>query len=364
MPAAEEKAMRNLFLFLIFVSATIGRSNAAAYPPPHSGTYTISSFTFADGETLRNLRLHYETFGTARTDNSGRTTNAVLIIHGTGGSAHQFIGDRFAGVLFKPGGILDARKYFIILPDEIGHGDSSKPSDGLRTKFPHYGYHDMVRATHDMLVNGLHVNHLRLVMGTSMGGMQTWMWGEMYPTMMDALMPLASLPVQISGRNRIWRHMIADLITSSPDYDGGNYKTEPYGLKGAADILWLAGSAPLYDQRLMPTRDAADRYYSERVQHLAAHYDANDTLYQIMSSSDYDPQPDLGKIVAPLLAINSADDQINPPELGILQREIKQVPHGRFVLLPITPQTRGHGTHTYPAIWGKYLAQFLKETQH
>lgn len=355
--------MRKAFLALVLALASLASAAAAGYPPPTSGVYTIPSFTFQDGETLNNLRLHYETFGTPRTDASGRTTNAVLIIHGTGGSAQQFIADRFAGVLFRPGGILDAQKYFVILPDEIGHGQSSKPSDGMRLKFPHYGYHDMVRATHDMIVNGLHVNRLRLVMGTSMGGMQTWMWGEMYPTMMDALMPLASLPIQISGRNRIWREMIADLIMSSPGYDDGNYTSEPYGMKGAADLLWFVGSAPLYDQSIMPTQAAADEYYRTTVKDLAAHYDANDMLYQITSSNDYNPEPDLGSIVAPLLAINSADDQINPPELGILQREITHVRHGRYILLPITPETRGHGTHTLPAVWGNYLQEFLKQTQ-
>ncbi len=343
--------------------SSLARALAANYPPPVSGVYTIPSFTFADGETLTSLRLHYETFGTPRTDASGRTTNAVLIMHGTGGSAQQFIADRFAGVLFKPGGVLDAQKYFIILPDEIGHGQSSKPSDGMRAKFPHYGYHDMVHATHEMLVNGLHVNHLRLVMGTSMGGMQTWMWGEMYPTMMDALMPLASLPIQISGRNRIWREMIVDLITSSADYDDGNYAKEPYGMKGAADLVWMVGSAPLYDQSIMPTQAAADAYYRDHVKDLATHYDANDLLYQMSSSNDYNPEPQLGSIVAPLLAINSADDQINPPELGILQREIQRVPHGRYIVLPITPETRGHGTHTLPAVWGHYLQEFLAQTQ-
>lgn len=355
--------MRTAFLALVFVLATLASAVAAGYPSPASGTYTIPSFSFADGETLTGLRLHYETFGTPRSDASGRTTNAVLIMHGTGGSAQQFIADRFAGVLFKPGGILDAQKYFIILPDEIGHGQSSKPSDGMRAKFPHYGYHDMVRATHDMILNGLHVNHLRLVMGTSMGGMQTWMWGETYPTMMDALMPLASMPIQISGRNRIWREMIADLITSSPDYDNGNYTSEPYGMKGADDLLWMVGSAPLYDQSLMPTQVAADAYYRDQVRDLWTHYDANDLLYQIASSNDYDPEPQLGSIVAPLLAINSADDQINPPELGVMQREIQHVPHGRFILLPTTSETRGHRTHTLPAIWGNYLQEFLIQTQ-
>jgi homoserine O-acetyltransferase/O-succinyltransferase len=355
--------MRIVLLALLLAAVAIVPATAATYPPPQSGIYTIASFTFRNGESLDNLRLHYEVFGTPRVDASGNTTNAVLIIHGTGGSAQQFINDRFAGALFSPGGILDAKKYFIILPDEIGHGASSKPSDGLRAHFPHYGYHDMVRATHQLLVDGLHVNHLRLVMGTSMGGMQTWMWGEMYPTMMDALMPLASLPIQISGRNRIWRDMVADLITSSPDYDFGNYKNEPYGVKGAADLLWIFGSAPLFDQSLMPTRQAADAYYRSTVASLGTRYDANDLLYQITASSDYDPESQLGSIVAPLLAINSADDQINPPELGILQREIKKVPHGRYVLLPITTQTRGHGTHTLPAVWGDYLSAFMKQTE-
>ncbi len=355
--------MRIALLALVFVFSSSVTAVAADYPPPTSGTYTVPSFTFASGETLTGLRLHYETFGTPRADASGRTTNAVLIIHGTGGSAQQFIVDRFAGVLFKPGGVLDAQKYFIILPDEIGHGQSSKPSDGMRLKFPHYGYHDMVRATHDMIVNGLHVNHLRLVMGTSLGGMQTWMWGEAYPTMMDALMPLASLPVQISGRNRIWRNMIADLIMSSPNYDDGNYTSQPYGMKGAVDVLWMVGSAPLYDQSIMPNQAAADAYYRDTMQLLSKHLDANDLLYQITSSSDYDPEPQLGSIVAPLLAINSADDQVNPPELGIMQREIQRVPHGQFILLPITSETRGHSTHTLPAVWGNYLQSFLSQTQ-
>jgi homoserine O-acetyltransferase len=337
-------------------------AGAASYPPPHDGTYTISHFTFADGEHLDGLRLHYVTFGTPRTDAAGRTTNVVLIIHGTGGSTTQFVSDRFAGVLFSPGGLLDARKYFIVIPDEIGHGKSSKPSDGLRAHFPRYGYHDMVRATHDLLTAGLHVNHLRLVMGTSMGGMQTWMWGEMYPTMMDALMPLASQPIQVSGRNRIWRDMVANAIVSDPGYDGGNYRTEPQGMREAGDILWLAGSAPLYDQHIMPTGAAADAYFRSKVVPLPEHYDANDLLYQIRCSQDYNPEPLLGTIRAPLLAINSADDQINPPELGIMTREITKVPHGRFVLLPITSQTRGHGTHTLPRVWGNYLRDFLQQT--
>ncbi len=346
-------------------AAASNSSNAVArsYPRPHDGTYTIHQFRFTDGESLQNLRLHYVTFGTPRTDGSGKTTNAVLIIHGTGGSTSQFVSNRFAGVLFRPGGDLDARRYFIVIPDEIGHGKSSKPSDGLRTKFPHYGYHDMVHASYLLLTNALRVNHLRLVMGTSLGGMQTWMWGEMYPRFMDALMPLASLPVQISGRNRIWRDMVADDITSDPGYDNGNYSSQPHSMKAVYDLLWFVGSAPLYDQSLLPTGTAADVYYKDTILPRVARYDANDTLYQIEASRDYDPQAQLGSIVAPLLAINSADDQINPPELGILQREITHVRRGSFVLLPITTQTRGHGTHTLPAIWHQYLARLLQETR-
>ncbi len=333
---------------------------AATFPKPTGGTYIIARFAFADGEMLQSLRLHYVTYGTPRRNANGQTMNAVLIIHGTGGSSAQFTQPKFAGVLFEPGGQLDARRYYIILPDEIGHGGSSKPSDGLRARFPHYGYRDMVRATHALLVDGLHVNHLRLVMGTSMGGMQTWMWGEMYPRFMDALMPLASLPIAISGRNRIWRDMIADAIVSDPAYEGGNYTTEPVaGLKTAADLLWFMGSAPVYDQRLMPTGAAADAYFHRVIAELSTHLDANDVLYQIQASRDYNPEPELGAIVAPLLAINSADDQINPPELHIAEREIGKVKRGRFVLLPITSATRGHGTHTLPAIWHGYLRQLL-----
>lgn len=352
-----------VFLVLLLAALCVGltgRSSAAPYPPPHEGTFVIPRYTFEDGETLQNLRVHYVTFGTPKTDSRGRTTNAVLILHGTGGSSKQFLRPIFAGVLFPPGGLLDASKYYIIIPDDVGHGQSSKPSDGLRAKFPHYDYHDMVRAEHELVTQALHVNHLRLVMGTSMGGMHTWMWGEQYPAMMDALMPLASLPIQISGRNRVWRDMVANAIVTDPAYDNGNYAVEPHGLREVADLLWMVGSAPVYDQRIMPTGTAADTYFRSLVVPLAGHLDANDMLYAIRASRDYNPQPLLGNIQAPLFAINSADDQINPPALNILDAEIARVKHGRYILLPITPQTRGHGTHTRPRVWGSYLEQLLR----
>src|SRR5947209_11339449 len=347
---------------LIVWSVGAASARAASWPTPADGTYVVPEFQFADGETMKNLRLHYVTLGTPHRDAVGHVDNAVLILHGTGGDTNQFLREQFAGVLFPRGGLLDASEYFILITDGIGHGKSSKPSDGLHARFPHYGYRDMVRAQHDVLVNALHVDHLRLVMGTSMGGMQTWLWGETYPTMMDALMPLASLPIQIGGRNRVWRDMIVDDLRNDPGYAAGEYTTQPNGLKAAVDMLWIFGSAPLYNQSQFPSRDQADAYYENTVKKNVARYDANDMIYHFESSRDYDPEPGLGKITAPLLAINSADDQINPPELRIMEREIKAVRHGRFILLPISSDTRGHGTHTLAAVWQEHLRELLAES--
>jgi homoserine O-acetyltransferase len=355
--------MTRFVLVVVFTLSLAASAEADTWPRPAGATWVISSYRFVDGETLTNLKLHYVTVGSPRRDRAGHVTNAVLVMHGTGGAATQFLRDEFAGILFAPGGLLDAAKYFIIIPDAIGHGESSKPSDGLHAKFPHYGYRDMVALQHAVVTDALHVDHLRLVMGTSMGAMHTWLWGETYPTMMDALMPLASLPVQIGGRNRVWRDMIVDDLRNDPGYDGGEYAQQPQGLMAAVDVLWIFGSAPLFDQASFPTRDQADAYFANSIKPRIKNYDANDMIYQFEASRDYDPEPALGTIVAPLLAINSADDQINPPELGIMEREITKVKRGRFVLLPITAETRGHGTHTLPAVWGKYLAEFLAATE-
>lgn len=331
---------------------------------PTEGDFIARNFKFESGETLPELRLHYRTLGTPRKDASGQVRNAVLIMHGTGGTGAQFVGRQFAGVLFGAGQLLDATKYFIVLPDAIGHGKSSKPSDGLRMKFPRYNYNDMVDAQHRLLTEHLGVNHLRLVMGTSMGGMHSWVWGERYPDFMDALMPLASLPVMIAGRNRMLRRMIMDSIKNDPDWQNGEYKTQPMrGLTQAQYGLLIMSSIPLQWQKDAPTREAADKSFDERVRAAVAGKDANDMLYYFDASRDYDPSPLLEKIKAPLVAINSADDQVNPPELGIAEREIKRVKRGRFILLPITDQTRGHGTHTLPAIWQEHLAALLKESE-
>jgi homoserine O-acetyltransferase/O-succinyltransferase len=331
------------------------------YPPPVEGTYTIKDFRFHSGETLPELKLQYLTIGAPAKDNRGVVRNAVLIMHGTGGTGSQFLSPQFANVLFGPGQLLDATKYFIILPDAIGHGGSSKPSNGLHVKFPHYTYDDMVLAQYRLITERLGVNHLRLVMGTSMGGMHTWVWGETYPDFMDALMPLASMPIEIAGRNRIMRKMIMNAIRNDPAWQNGEYTTQPkQGMTAAQNILLLMGSAPLQWHKQAPTRDAADKFYEERVNSAVVRTDANDMLYYFDSSREYNPSPMLEKIKASLIAVNSADDLINPPELGVMEREIKRVKNGRYVLLPITDQTRGHGTHTIASIWQGYLKDLLE----
>ena len=333
-------------------------------PTPVEGDYTAPEFHFQSGEVLHELRLHYTTYGRPQRDAAGHVTNAVMIIHGTGGSGQQFTQAKFAGVLFGPGQLLDTNRYYIILPDDIGHGRSSKPSDGLRMRFPHYDYTDMVAAQHLLLTEGLKVDHLRLVMGTSMGCMQSWMWLETYPGFSDAAMPLACLTVPIAGRNRMWRKMLMDDITTDPQWNNGDYSTEPHGLVAALDMLAMVGSSPLEMQTDYPTAALADADLDSWLKDHLAKTDADDLLYQVDSSRDYDPSAGLGKIEVPVMWVNSADDQVNPPELGIADQAIKKVKHGRFVLLPITAETRGHGTHTLPAIWKGYLAELLAESGH
>ena len=331
---------------------------------PTEADYVAHDFHFKSGETLAELRLHYLTLGKPERNGAGKVTNAVLILHGTGGSGHQFLSPQFSDVLFGPGQLLDANRYFIILPDNIGHGKSIKPSDGMRAHFPQYDYDDMVAAQHELLEKGLGVNHLRLVMGTSMGCMHSWVWGETYPEFMDAMMPLACLPVQIAGRNRLWREMVIEGIRQDPEWKNGDYKTEPRAaLQISADFLIIAGSAPLLMQKNLPTRDAADKYLDESMKRITATLDANDLLYAVNASRNYDPSAKLETIKTPVMFVNSADDFINPPELGIAEREIKRVPHGKFVLIPVSDQTHGHGTHTWAALWQQYLRELLEQSK-
>jgi homoserine O-acetyltransferase len=260
------------------------------------------------------------------------------------------------------GQLLDVNQYFIILPDDIGHGKSSRPSESLHGKFPHYNYGDMVEAEYRLVTDGLHINHLRLVMGTSMGGMHTWLWGETYPDFMEALMPLASLPEQISGRNRMWRKMISDAIRSNPQWLGGDYQHQPPNLRVAAEILYFMGSNPHLQYERAPTGAKADEVLTQYADSAMKTMDANDVLYAVDSSRDYDPAPKLDSITAPLLAVNSADDLINPPDLGILERQIKRVKNGQAITIPEGPETQGHGTHTLARVWKDHLEELLERS--
>jgi homoserine O-acetyltransferase len=350
---------------LVFCAATLLAQQAGPLPMPKEGDYVSHDFHFKSSETLPELRMHYTTFGTPVRDANGRVTNAVLLLHGTSGTGRQFLVPQFAGVLFGPGQFLDVTRYYVILPDNIGHGKSSKPSDGLHAHFPQYDYDDMVRAQHEMLEKGLGVNHLRLILGTSMGCMQSWVWGETYPDFMNALMALACLPVPIAGRNRVWRKMVMDSIRNDPDWKKGDYAAEPRAaLVTAADMFFVAAGAALQMQKNFPTRDASDAAADDYLKQFIAEHDANDLLYALNASRNYDPSEQLEKITVPVMFVNSADDFINPPELGIAEREIKRVKKGRFVLIPISEQTRGHGTHTWAAVWQQYLKELLDASQH
>src|SRR3954469_23672253 len=353
-------------IIVVLLPILIARvTSAADYPAPTEGDFTIRDFKFQSGETLPELRLHYRTLGKPEKDAEDNTTNAALIMHGTTGSAAQFIRVEFAGELFGKDQPLDATKCFIVLPDGIGHGKSSKPSDGLHAKFPAYRYLDMVEAQYRLLTEGLGVNHARLVMGTSMGGMHTWLWGELHPDFMDALMPLASLPTQISGRNRAWRRLVIDAIRNDPLWDRGEYPAgagQPASLRTAAEMLWFMSSNPVLRQKDAPSLAKTDEVLEKFVEQIVKTDDANDVLYALEASHDYDPNPNLEKIEPQLLAINSADDLINPPELGILEREIKRVPHGRAIVIPLSDKTRGHGSHTIAELWKDELVRLLKES--
>jgi homoserine O-acetyltransferase len=329
-------------------------------PRPLEGDWVARNFTFGSGETLPELRLHYITLGTPQRDAAGRIRNAVLILHDTGSSSQPFLTGGFLGVLFLKGQPLDASKYYLILPDAIGHGESSKPSDGLHAKFPHYDDGDMVRAQYLLVHDGLNADHLRLVMGAGMGGMQTWLWGERYPDFMDALMPLASAPAQTAGRHRIFRDLVVDSIRTDPAWKDGEYTSPPRGLLAAQFAQFLMTTSPGQLQQLMPTSDVADAQFQTLKKRFLRTVDANDMLYQYDASRNYDPGPALDRIKAPLFAVNSGDDELNPPELGILEREIQRVAKGRYILIPASEETRGHATAMRARVWREYLSELLR----
>ncbi|MFZ3266258.1 MAG: alpha/beta fold hydrolase [Terriglobales bacterium] len=356
-----------LLVFAIVFTQWLGAQTASHKAPggdaPQEGDYITHNFHFQSGETMPDVYIHYTTLGAPVKDAHGHTTNAVLLLHGTNGRGNQFLRPQFAGVLFERGQLLDIHKYFIIMPDNIGHGKSSKPRNGMHAHFPQYNYADMVSLQHELVQKGLGVDHLRLILGTSMGCMQSWMWGETYPDDMDALMPLACLPVEIAGRNRLWRKMVIDGIRQDPDWKDGEYKAEPRAASQiSADFLLIAGSSPQHMQQEWPTADAVDTYLLEAMTRVTDDIDANDFLYAVSASRDYNPEANLGLIKVPVMFVNSADDFINPPELGIAEREIKKVKKGKFVLLPISEKTHGHGTHTWAPAWQEYLQELLQES--
>ena len=364
-----QRSLPTLLAAILLAASALGQTNSPTTQPPATtwptteGTITLPYFHFGSGESLPKLKLHYLTLGTPHRNASGHVDNAVLLLHGTGGSAHSLLNPLFSNVLFGPGQPLDITKYFIILPDDIGHGESSKPSDGLHAHFPAYDYDDMVRSQH-MMLDEMKIDHLRLILGTSMGCMESFVWGETYPEFADALAPFACLPVQIAGRNRMMRYMAIQAIKQDPAWLGGEYKSEPIqGLRTANEMLLIMGSSPLQMQKQAPTRDLAEGYVEKYLSRVMASTDANDMIFYLNASRNYDPSQNLGKIIAPVLWINSADDYINPPELGIAEQMVKRIPHAKFILLPISDATRGHGTHTAAAVWKDYLIDFLKSTE-
>jgi homoserine O-acetyltransferase len=354
--------MRFLTLILLLFAAPAAAQTGWAARATE-GDAILHDFHFASGETMGALRIHYATLGTPHRDAHGAIDNAVMVLHGTGGSGRQFLVPQFADTLYGSGQPLDLARYYVILPDGIGHGRSSKPSDGLRMRFPHYDYADMVEAQRQMLAQ-LGVTRLRLLFGTSMGCMHGFVWAETHPDFARAIMPLACLPTEIAGRNRMWRRMAAEAIRRDPAWADGGYASEPVqGLRTAVSLLQVAGMAPLYYQATYPTREAADAFIVARVEADLATRDANDLIYQLEASRTYNPLPNLARIRAPMTWVNSADDFINPPELGIAEAGARRLPTARFVLIPATAETRGHGTHTWARFWQGELVDLLRRTE-
>jgi homoserine O-acetyltransferase len=327
------------------------------WPNYAEGDYDIKDYRFVSGETLPEVKLHYRTLGTAMRNAQGEIVNGVLLLQGNTGTGANWLRPTLADELFKPGQPLDAGKYFIVIPDALGRGGSSKPSDGLKGRFPHYRYHDMVDLTHKLVADGLKVAHLRLVIGSSLGCMQQFMWAETYPELMDGTVGMSCQPVEISGRNYLSRLGAAQAIRHDPDWNNGDYERNPthYVYSAAGNY---GTESPVRIQEMAPTRAAATALYEMRVAELVKH-DANDTLYELESIEDYSPEPDLPKIKAHVLLINNVEDTADPPTLGTVERAMQGIAHGTYVLTPYSPETHGHFTHYYAAVWKPYLIQFM-----
>ncbi|MDP4006240.1 alpha/beta fold hydrolase [Methylobacterium sp. NEAU K] len=344
---------------LLAIQATAALAAPGAYPDQREADLVVKDFRLQSGAVLPEVRLHYTTLGTPHRGANGEIDNAVLMLHGTTGTGRQFLAPTLGPELFAEGAPLDARRYFIILPDGLGRGGSSKPSDGLHAQFPRYGYGDVVTGQYRVVTEGLGLKHLKLVMGTSMGGMQTWMWGERYPTMMDALVPIASQPIPISGRNALWRRLLVTAIRMDPDWNGGAYTAEPRRFIETLPIFNIMTESVLGLQKQVPTNADAAMVYAALEAGYAGKADANDWLYWFESSYDYDPSADLGTIKAKLLAINFADDMLNPPELEVMHDAVERIPGAQFVLVPASADTRGHQSLRFASLWKAHLSRFL-----
>lgn len=350
--------MKKLVIAVLLLAAMLH-----AQVPPREGDFILRDFKFKSGETLPEVKIHYYTFGTPQKDAKGEVHNAVLLLHGTTGSGSNYLGKNFTDSLFAPGKVLDAGRYFIILPDSIGHGKSSKPSDGLHARFPHYTYDDMVEAQYRLVTEHLGIKHLRLVGGISMGGMHTWVWATQHPDMMDALFPIVCQPIEIAGRNRIWRRLMIDIIRTDPAYKNGDYTSQPPELGIAMGMFLVAGPGPASEQKRAPTRDQADKMLDEMEHTAPAHYDANDVIYALDASKGYNPWPKLEAVRAPVVAVNFADDFINPPDLNVMPEAMKKVKDGKYVLVPLGPDTNGHFTSRETQLWVPYLEELMKRTE-
>lgn len=351
-----------LCLLTVIASPSIAQQSQAW--PVQEGDFSIRDFAFHTGERLPELKQHYRTLGTPARNAKGEIVNAIMVLHGTGGTGAQFLRPQFADALYGPGQPLDITRWFIILPDAIGHGGSSKPSDGLKMAFPKYDYDDMVAAQHRLLTEHLGVTRLRLLMGTSMGCMMDFVWGTTYPGFARAIFPTACLPVELAGRNRMWRQMSIDAIKADPLWSEGNYVQPPLGgLRTVAAISAIAGSAPVRQQADYPTRLAAESALKGQIERAAADSDANDVIYRLDASRNYNPAPLLGRITVPVTWINSADDFINPPGLRIAEAHVGKMPNATFILIPETADGRGHGTHSWAKFWSGDLVALLKRSE-
>lgn len=354
--------MHKILAPLALLLASISPAHAQAPVPTGAveGDAILPDFTFHTGEKLAELKIHYTTLGTPQRDRQGNVTNAVMILHGTGGTGQQFFQPQFADELYGPGQPLDTSKYYIILPDNIGHGDSSKPSDGMRMAFPKYDYDDMVSAQYRLLTEKLGVKKLKLILGTSMGCMHAFVWGTTRPGFAEKLAPFACLPVEIAGQNRMWRTLLIDAIKADPLWQGGNYREPPLsGLRTAASLGIIAGANPYALQAQYPTREAAETYKDQAFARAFGRADANDVIYQFDSSRNYNPLANLEKITVPVLWINSADDFINPARYGIAEKAAPRMPRAKFILIPASPETKGHGTHSWAKFWKDDLAELM-----